>query len=363
MKNSMVKVKGSPYEQGVAQGSCLRSAILHNLEEVENKLTKDQTDRQRYLQFVRENAEFLEHSHRDLFDEMKGIAKGSGIPFEDILMLNIPAYFMTGYFKQECSMIMAGGRATADGCTYLIKNRDMSTYIEQAVIEREYPGGLKIVEVNGAGTVTYPAGGMNSHGLGVVTTGFWSDKAPSDVSMAASSHIFLNVHLLLSECKTAGEALAYLKSAPRMNGLNLIIADRESAWLIEMTRDDIYIEKEKDGILFRTNHYCSDVFRHLNPEEQDYPSTYCRYRRIEDMLRVQYGKIRFQDLFKIMSDHEDGVNGVCRHQTKDAPAETVSTSLFVLEDGEAWTTLGNPCEQIRYAEVKRGEDGLTEGKA
>lgn len=119
-------------------------------------MASDHVDMVRYEEFVKKNAAFLKQAHSDIFEEMKGISDGAEIPFDDILMLNIPAYFMTGYFNQECSMIMARGKATADGCTYVIKNRDMSTYIEQAVIEREYPDGLKIVEINGVGTVTYP---------------------------------------------------------------------------------------------------------------------------------------------------------------------------------------------------------------
>lgn len=351
--NSMVKVKGTPYEQGVMQGTELREVILHNIREVGKKMASDHVDMVRYEEFVKKNAAFLKQAHSDIFEEMKGISDGAEIPFDDILMLNIPAYFMTGYFNQECSMIMARGKATADGCTYVIKNRDMSTYIEQAVIEREYPDGLKIVEINGAGTVTYPASGMNSYGVGVTTTGFWSAKAPSDLEAAEYSHIFLNVHLLLAKCRTAREALEYVKNSPRMNGLNIIIVDREDAWLAEMTRDEVSIEKDNgSGILFRTNHYRSERLSHLNPEETEYPSTYFRYRRMEEMLGKQYGRIRFQDLFRIMSDHENGVNAICRHPQEGAPSRTISTSLFVLEDGEAWTTLGNPCDSLKYALLK-----------
>lgn len=351
--NSMVKVKGTPYEQGLQQGLQLREIILHNIGEVRKKMVSDHVDRIRYEAFVKRNAAFLERAHSDIFEEMKGISEGAGIPFEEILMLNIPAYFMTGYFNQECSMIMARGKATADGCTYVIKNRDMSTYIEQAVVEREYPDGLKIVEINGAGTVTYPASGMNSHGVGVATTGFWSAKAPADMETVEDSHIFLNVHLLLAGCKTAREALDYVKVSPRMNGLNIMIVDQKEAWLAEVTKNEVSVEKDSgSGILFRSNHYLSDQLKHLNPEEAEYPSTYFRYRRMEEMLREQYGKIRFQDLFRIMSDHENGVNALCRHPKEGAPSRTISTSLFVLEDGEAWTTLGNPCDSLKYALLK-----------
>ena len=351
--SGMVTVKGTPFEQGLMQGKELRDAILHNIEEVKNKMKKDRVDERRYWAFVQRNADFMKEKHTDLYEEMKGIAEGAGIPFEEILLLNIPAYFMTGYFNQECTRIMARGKATADGCTYVIKNRDMGTYIGQTVVSREYPDGLKIVEVNGAGTVTYPAAGMNSYGLGVTTTGFWSAKVSPDIETIDSTHIFVNVHLLLANCRTAKEALEYVKASPRMNGLNIILVDQTDAFLIEMTKDDVYVEEDDgSGILFRTNHYLSEKFKSLNPGEEDYPSTFKRHARVKELLDAQYGRIRFQDLFRIMSDHENGGNAICRHPQPGYPSWTMSTRMFVLEDREAWTTLDNPCKSLLYSSLK-----------
>lgn len=351
--DNVITVKGTPYEQGVLQGRLLCEVIIHNIKEVKAKLLRDHVDMERYQLFTERNAGFMKENHEDIFEEMKGIAEGAGVSFEDILLLNIPAYFMTQYFNQECSMIMARGKATADGCTYVIKNRDMGTYIEQAVIQREYPNGVKMVEVNGAGTVTYPASGMNSFGLGIATTGFWSHKVEPEVETIDSTHIFVNIHLLLKNCRTAREAVEYVKNSPRMNGLNLILVDAKEAFVVEMTKDDIYVEKDDGtGLLFRTNHYCSEKFCSLNPEEKVYPSTFRRRERIEELLKEQYGRIRFQDLFRIMSDHKNGVNAICRHPQPGYPAWTMSTSMFVLEDMEAWTTIDNPCKNLRYSSLK-----------
>ena len=209
---TVIHVCGTPYEQGVQEGQQLMEVIKKNVALVRERMDRYHLNNERYYDFVKRNLGFMERCHKEIYDEMKGISDGSGISWEDIVYLNIPAYFMSDYFNQECSMLMVRGKATADGNTYVIKNRDMSMYIEQAVIRREYPDGLKIVEINGAGTVTYPACGMNSYGLGVTNTGFWSAKAPSDVERVDSAEIFLNAHLLLTNCKSAKEALEYVLS-------------------------------------------------------------------------------------------------------------------------------------------------------
>ncbi len=350
---TIIDVAGTPYEQGFSEGQQLKEIIAGNVELVKEKMAKDHMDTDRYKEFVKRNLEFMERCHQDIYDEIKGISDGSGIPFEDIVYLNIPAYFMKEYFNQECSMLMVRGKATCDGNTYVIKNRDMSMYIEQAVIRRTYPDGLKIVEINGAGTVTYPACGMNSYGLGVTNTGFWSAKAPTDVDRVDAAHIFLNAHILLAECKSAREALEHLKATPRMNGLNVIIVDTKDAYCVEMTKDDAVVQEDDGtGVLFRSNHYVSEQLKHLNPDPSQYTSTYKRYDRIKELVEERYGRLRFQDLFRIMSDHENGVNCICRHPSEGYPAKSVSSSMFVLEDGEAWATIGNPCEHLRYASIK-----------
>ena len=351
--NTIVEVAGTPYEQGVQQGEQLRKIILRNVQVVKASLEKNHMNTQRYQDFVRRNLGFMETRHLDIYDEMRGIADGSGIPFDDIVCLNIPAYFMDEYFNQECSMLMVRGKATVDGNTYVIKNRDMSMNIEQAIIRREYPDGLKMVEINGAGTVTYPACGMNSYGLGVTNTGFWSSKAPSDVERVDCAHIFLNSHILLSQCKSAKEALECLKDTPRMNGLNVLLVDTKDAYCVEMTKDDIVVQEDDgSGVLFRSNHYISDKFRHLNPTIEEYASTFMRYDRIKELVEQCYGRLRFQDLFRIMSDHKNGINAICRHPQGNVLAQTISSSMFVLEDCEAWTTIGNPCESLRFASIK-----------
>jgi len=352
MEQAIIVVKGSPYEQGVEQGKQLVDLIHHNTEVIRTKLRDAKCDNQRYWDFVERNVLFMKERHQNLYDEMRGIANGSGIPFKDILMINIPAYFLTEQLRQECTMLLARGKATLDGKTYVIKNRDMGMDVRQVVIHHIYDDGTSIVEVNGAGIVTYPASGMSSHGLGVTTTGFWSAKAPTAMDRVDAAQIFMNVHLILANCKTAKEALEYIKTTPCMNGLSIIVVDEHDAYVLEMTNDGFVLQEDDgSGILFRSNHYMTDELKHLNPDPIKFTSTYFRAKRVDELLKESYGKLRFQDFFRILSDHKDGINCLCRHPQGEVLGRTVSTSMFVLEDREAWTSLGNPCMNLRFAKL------------
>lgn len=349
---AIIEVSGSSYEQGLTQGKLLAQEISQNIAFVNRELKAINCDMERYNQFVDKNVTFLKNVHPDQLEEMQGISHGSGIPLEEIYKLNIPAYFMTSYFTPECSMCLARGKATADGQSYLIKNRDMRVPITQAVIKRNLPDGSHIMEVNGVGTVTYPANGMNSHGLMLATTGFWSSKTTVILEDIINSHIFVNIHFLLRDCKTVREVIEALKVYPRMNGLNIIAADKNEAVAIETTRDNMFLEWDKgDGVLIRTNHYILEDSRWLNDEITPTTTSFARRDRIEAIMRERYGKIRFQDMWRALSDHSDGRLCVCRHPMEGMPGRTMSTSLMVLEDLETFTSVINPCEALRYAKL------------
>lgn len=350
--NPVIEVQGSSYEQGVAEGKLLKEAILRNLDTVFGRLEKSKVDWQKYDHFVEKNAAFLDKKYPELIQEMRGIAAGSEVEFNTILRLNIPAHFLADHFSQECSMLLAKGPATADGNTYIVKNRDMAMPFEQAVIYKTYPDGLKLVEVNGCGIVTFPACGMNSYGLAVTNTGFWTDKDPTDLTRVDQAEIFPNAHHLLTSCRNAKEAVEFAKSMPRMNGLNLMMADKSSAFIVETTKDDFYVDEDQGkGLLFRSNHVVSDKFKHLNSEKMQKSSTFQRYARIDEMTKEKYGRLRFQDLMRIMSDHKDRPNCLCRHAEEGYPGQTVSTSLMCVEDFEVWNILDNPCQHLLYAKI------------
>ena len=349
-------VSGTPYEQGLQQGRAMKEKIEVNLKKVYRKMEDAKVDEKEYRAFLDKNVTFFINNRPDMYEELKGISEGSGLPLDEILLLNIPAYFLAERFScitQECSMMCVRGDATADGGTYVIKNRDMGNpAMDQVMVRHTYPDGSRIIEVCGAGTLTFPAVGINNDGLAVTTTGFWSPNDPTHTERVETADIFLNVRVLLTSCKTAAQAVEFCRTAPRMNGLNVIVADKNEAYAVEMTADDIYVEKAGDkGVIYRTNHMVSDKFSHLNEDPELRPSTHMRYKRIGEMVdeRLSKGKIRFQDLLRIMSDHKYEPNCLCRHPHDDVLARTVSTTICSVDDLELWTSVGNMCTSLPHA--------------
>ncbi|WP_248928228.1 C45 family autoproteolytic acyltransferase/hydolase [Paenibacillus hamazuiensis] len=349
----LLRVRGSEFEQGKQQGEQAAHLIAANVVRFKKSLAQFKMMQSEYQDLIRKNLGFLEKAEPGVVAEMKGISEGANIPFEDILLINIPLYFILRWLPQECSSILARGQATFDGKTYLVKNRDMGgDRVEHVILHREYEDGGVSIEVNGAGIVTYPGSGLNKHGLAVSTSGVWSKQMTFDLNRADSAHALLNARLILEKCRDIHEAIDYLKAEKRMSGMNFVFADHKQAAAVEVTVDNVYVSPDEDGIIVRSNHYLTPDIAHLNQSGETYPSSYRRYERATSYLMQKHGQIKFQDMLEIASDHEHGpINTICRHSVEEGGAVTIYTSITVLEDSQVWTTLTNPCEALRVAYI------------
>ncbi len=343
----LIHLKGTPYEQGKAHGAATVDLIRKNIEAVRHiVIDQKKVNFDVYRKYVQLNADFIRHDRPDTYEELQGIAEGSGIPLRDIFLLNIQLFFVTESLPQDCTTIIAHGPATLDGKTYVVKNRDIGTYFHHVVLHREYPNGITTCEVDPAGTVLWPGSGINNFGLAVSTT---SGNSPHKPLSNNTSHInvAINQNYLLQECRNVDDVIAYMEEKHKLNAfrLNVFGVDKERAVCIETTETGIAVVESEQGLLMRTNHFHSALQKQYNPPPGMYPSTYNRYRRGMEFLTQRRGTLRFQDLLQIASDHEGGSKGaICRHGGEDAT--TAYCSICVVEDQQLWTALGNPCRSL-----------------
>lgn len=348
----LIHLKGTPYEQGYAHGAATVDLIHKNIAAVRHLVIDTKhVNFDVYRKYVKLNADFIQTDRPDTYDEMRGIADGSGIPLEDIFLLNIQLFFVTESLPQDCTTMIARAPATLDGKTYIVKNRDIGTHFYHVVLRREYPNGVITCEVDPAGTVLWPGSGINDHGLAVSTT---SGNCPLKPLPNSTSHInvAINQNYLLQECKNTEDVIHYMEKKHKEHAfrLNVFGVDKDRAVCIETTEKGIAVLEDENGLLMRTNHFLSDFQKEYDPPEEYYPSTYNRYRRGMSFLQERHGTLRFQDMLMIASDHQGGSKGaICRHGGEDAV--TAYCSICVLEDRQLWTALGNPCQSLILASI------------
>jgi predicted choloylglycine hydrolase len=350
----LIDVSGSPFEQGFRHGQLAASTIAGNIAVVDEKVARF-TERQRevYRDILTRNETVFAERLPHLFEEVRGIAEGSGLQLPKLLELNLPAYFVVGAM-QECSQIVIGGERTADGSTLLAKTRDLPVGdVRNIVLRRAYPDGTRLVEGTVAGSVTWPGSGLNSHGVAMATSGVWSRRVAPDWSRAGHGWFLVNSHELLRQATSAKEFLALAERQPRFTGINLTVADPGAAYAVELTATTTHARSIADGHLAVANHYQSPELAALTPTESEYPGSFHRVRTTVASLAA-HRSWSGSRLAELLASH-DGYpqQSLCRHEVSadelagghvQTNNVTAYASIANVTDLSFSIVLGNPCE-------------------
>ncbi len=219
----VLHVKGTPYEMGYQQGALLREDIrenVHYLFDVKGKEMKVELAGVSLLNPKRAisgiAAQQRKHVPERFFEEMRGIADGSGLDVQDIIVANfIPELF-------HCSGFALSGSATKDGTLYHGRILDYGCdwrLQEHAVLTVAEPHGhIPYVNVTYAGFVGSVTG-MNAEKISIGEMGGRGLGHWDGVPMA-----FL-VRIGLEEALTLDQAIAIFRDHPRTCEYFFVIAD------------------------------------------------------------------------------------------------------------------------------------------
>ncbi|MGH2561627.1 MAG: C45 family autoproteolytic acyltransferase/hydrolase [Thermomicrobiales bacterium] len=360
---TVLVLAGKPRERGYEHGRLARTDIATNLATVRRNLAAYAARGRAYDydRVVARNQRFLQRTAPDVLDEIMGIADGADLPFQDVLLLNVPVFLAGQFLPQECTQILLPPPVTATGRTYHAKTRDFNheSAFRQVVLQRRDADGRETIEVHTAGTITWPGSGINSDGVTISTSGVWSGRQTLDLDRAAEAWFLINPHLLLRQSRTVEDVWEALQAQPRITGLNIVVSDGKRGAAFEATADGEYRHDSEEGGIVRTNHYLTPEIRRLGPTQRDHPSSYHRHQRAAARIEAQRGQWDFSEIVALVGDH-DGYpqSSICRHSQGGESADTVYASIATLPAGDFWTIMDHPC----MAEVPAGEAAALAGR-
>jgi isopenicillin-N N-acyltransferase-like protein len=343
-----VVVSGSPREQGRAHGLAARGDIAENLHMIRQGMAMLSARGRSYdyNELLSKNEAFVAREAPEILDEVRGIAEGAEVPYQDLLFLNLPLYFIGILMPQECSQILISPPATCDDKTYLAKTRDMGQgKLKHVALHRRYSDGRELLEVNVAGSITWPGSGISSDGLLLSTSGVWSRRTEINLERVDSGWLLANGHLLLRDSRSLDDLAARAELQPRVTGINMVAADQQKAAAFELTADRLFRQDAEAGTVVRTNHYLTPALQHLSPTPEEYPSTYHRYEVATKRIREAHGRWDGAALASLIASHEGYPQlSLCRHSEGDQGADTIYASIATLPDGGLLAIQGNPCQ-------------------
>jgi isopenicillin-N N-acyltransferase like protein len=275
----------------------------------------------------------VEHVHW-IVEELDGAAEGARLDplavFAASIEELVPEEAPTG-----CSDLVVTGARTADGHLLVAHTNDLNAENEDEIVAIEWrvPGQPATFTL---GTGPWISVGWNDAGLSV--TG--NEVSPNDERVGIPR--LLQVREVLSR-RTLDEAVAASLNPARASAYNWVLAHGDGrAANVEASATSAGIDEPgTDGFVVHTNHYARQDMRGFE-RPGDYESSCARL----DRARALAGGDGFtvERLRKILADHENGRNAICRHGDAPKDVKTVFWCVADVTAGEITYGRGNPCD-------------------
>ncbi len=288
-------------------------------------------------------------------DELRGIAEGAGVAFDDVLAINLRTEIMFAAKARsaratlprvaECSSFAV---VAPDGAVRVGQNWDWLPHTMDTVVvlEQQPEDGPSFVTVVEAGLLA--KFGMNSAGMGIVTNALVSDEDRGEPGVPY--HVLLRA---LLDCETPREALARLQQHDRASSANYLIAHKGGLALdVEARPGDFsklhLLGPDERGVLLHTNHFRSPQFPAVDVGLLVMPDSPFRLQRLQRGTGPDDDAADGERWERLLEDHAGYPDSVCCHpNARDSTMEqglTVAAFVAELGTGRARLSYGPPCE-------------------
>lgn len=350
----LITVRGSPLEMGIAHGRLAKPQIESGL-----RLYRSRFERESglpwasVLTIAADAGAMIADFDPPSFEEMEGIARGSGVPLEAILALNVRGEILarsragrSSQHDDACTAIAVLPPATRDGRVFVGRNWDQTlACLDCAILVAAYPADAPAaLFLTEAGVLMRE--GFNEAGLGITGNALTCDL-DGERARGMPSNV---VRRQVLRTTSVDDAVAVIDGAPCGHSVNHLVASASgTAVSIETTPGDAYSVKPSDAILVHTNHFMSDDARgHVQDVGQmRSKSTRSRESNASTGLRRVHGSITIDDLIAVFRDHTGFPDSICCHPS-GAPSGlsigSVSSTIMDLQERTLWVARHPICE-------------------
>ena len=349
-----IRVQGGPYERGLQYGEQAHDRVALSLQAYERVFAfYTGWDWSKVRQAALPYVASIEAAFPSYLEEMRGIAHGSGVGFEDILALNIRTEIMysaearmaTRDRPGECSSFLVMPDVSADGHLLVGENWDWLTHCPDTVVvleasQERRPNYVTVVE---AGLLA--KAGMNSVGLCLATNALVTDQDRG--APGIPYHVLLRAFL---DAETMTEALELVQKWTRSSSANYLLGHEDGIGIdVEAAPGDfsqVYFLAPSGGLLVHTNHFLSRLRDVNDVSLWSMPGSLVRLQRLRSALEIAR-PVSVGALQSMLKDHVDYPFGVCGHADPHTdPAQQGATILSIIMDPrlrKVWLADGQPC--------------------
>lgn len=346
----LVEVAGTHREMGQQLGEARRVQIKHSVENAQILISQSYNS----LELTWEGAKiqarkylpFAEERYAQYVDEMRGIAEGANISFDDLIVLNVmEAVTMDALHLTRCTSFAVNETRSADGHVLAAHNEDWVPEDEKDV----YVVSAKPKEEPPYLAMTYggllPNVGFNAYGIAQLIDSVY----PNDSRIGIPRLVVARA--VLSSRRISG-ALGRTLVSQRAAGYNhLIVHESGEMYSVEVSARRFEILHGTDGYIVHTNHYLSRHMREAEKDPEELISSRVRYFRANRLLRESSAHT-VESLQAIQKDHVNLPNSICNHNIVGIDPldreSTIAALVIDLTAREMRIAWGNPCQNAYH---------------
>ncbi len=346
----LIEISGTHREMGCQIGEARRGQIQHSIanahvlieqsySQLELTWAGAQIQARKYLPFAEER-------YPQYVDEMRGIAEGANVSFDDVMALNaMEAVTMDALHLTRCTSFAVNETRTADGHVLAAHNEDWlpededDVYVIAANPKDEPPflamtyGGL------------LPNVGFNAFGIAQLIDSVY----PTDSRIGIPRLVVARA--LLAARRISG-AIGRALISHRAAGYNhLLVHESGEMYSIEVSARRFEILHGTDGYMVHTNHYLAPTMKEIESEPEELISSRVRYFRANRLLR-QSSTHSIKSLQAIQKDHVNLPNSICNHAIEWTDPldreKTINVMVIDLTAREMHIAWGNPCQNVYH---------------
>ncbi|MCB9318411.1 MAG: hypothetical protein H6570_03955 [Lewinellaceae bacterium] len=354
-----VTFTGEGYELGVQHGKTLKTEIAGIIAAwKKNTSTALEKDADAVLKDFFEYAHFDDAIRKwtpDLYQEIRGIADGSGQAFNDIMVLNLLDEFwvyVNNLNNHHCSGI--GVPATGSRPGYISQNMDLENYTDgfQVMMRIEKSGDQPEQLI-----LTHPGlialNGLNEQGIGVCVNTLMQLQASSTGLPVA----FIIRRIIRSTDKE--DLLQFIQTVPHASGQNYIIGIKGEVFDFEASANQVtrFNPVNENGSVYHTNHPLANddvkpwfaAFKPSGPKgtKQVQDNSYYRFKAVEQ--RISKNKdVSESTIMATLRSRDFNNNPVCRTNLQNGKGYTFASVIMTMADKPYIQVTPGPPDESAY---------------
>lgn len=354
----VIELNGSGYELGLQHGRILKGEIAEIVSRwkanTAEALGRDADSvLSDFFEYARFDATIQQYAP-ELYEEVRGIADGSGQNFKEVFVLNLLDEFwvyIDNLENHHCSNVGVPARDGRPG--YVAQNMDIETYTDgfQTLMRLEAtPERPEQLILTHPGLIAL--NGLNASGVGMVmNTIMQLQSAPDGLPVA------FVVRKVLDNTEES-EALKFIQEIPHASGQNYILGIRGKVFNFEASATKVvrFDPQNPNGTVYHTNHPVvnTDVkpwYALFSPaQEKDLlpvgSNSYIRFAALEKRMAAGVG-ITDATIMEALRSKDDPNNPVCRNPLNGG--FTFASVIMTMSTAPTLQITAGPPDQSEYS--------------